>query len=237
MEKYDAQTGRALPGATFRLRYLGGTSGSGGTVIGIKTTGASGSAIWTGLEAGTYIVDEISAPEGYNILRSSETVYLSNNGTQSVVTVSFENSQNGGLLIRKIDAKTKLPMAGVEFLVTDSRGAFIGTGNGKFITDADGSILIGNVTPGTTLIVRETRTLPGYILDTTPQTCVVQEGKTTTLEFRNEPDGIIIIYKKDAVTGAALSGVQFTVTTGSGDVYCKGRLRTTPKYNMAAGHL
>ena len=46
----------------------------------------------------------------------------------------------------------------------------------------------------------------------------MQEGKTTTLEFRNEPDGIISIYKKDAVTGAALGGVQFTVTTGSGEL-------------------
>ena len=90
VEKYDSVTGLAVPGATFRLRCLGGTSGTDGTVIGTKTTGAGGSAIWTGLEAGTYVVEEISAPKGYNILRSSETVYLSNNGTQSVVTVSFD---------------------------------------------------------------------------------------------------------------------------------------------------
>ena len=217
VEKYDSVTGLAVPGATFRLRYLSGTSGTDGTVIGTKTTGAGGSAIWTGLEAGTYIVEEISAPSGYSILQSSQTVYLADNGEQSVITVSFRNAPDGGLLIRKIDARTGLPMAGIEFLVTDSRGAFIGTGNGKFITDANGTIQIGNVTPGTTLVVRETRTLPGYILDTTPQTAVVLEGRTTTLEFRNEPKGTIIIYKKDAVTGAALEGVQFRITTASGE--------------------
>ena len=139
-------------------------------------------------------MEEIRAPEGYNIVHSTQTVYLAANGEQSVVTVGFENTPDGDLLIRKIDAKTRQPMAGIEFLVTDSKGTFIGTGNGKFVTDSNGSILIGNVTPGTTLVVRETRTLPGYILDTTPQTCVVQANKTTTLEFRNEPDGTIIIY-------------------------------------------
>ena len=140
VEKYDSVTGLAVPGATFRLRYLGGTSGTDGTVIGTKTTGASGSAIWTGLEAGTYVVEEISAPNGYSVTQGAQTVYLSNSGTQSVVTVSFRNSPDGGLLVRKIDAKTGLPMANVEFLVTDSRGAFIGNGNGKFITDAKGLI-------------------------------------------------------------------------------------------------
>ena len=80
VEKYDSVTGRPLEGATFRLRYLSGTSGTGGTIIGTKTTGANGSAIWTGLEAGTYIVEEVSAPPGYNILQISETVHIANNG-------------------------------------------------------------------------------------------------------------------------------------------------------------
>ncbi|WP_363324187.1 SpaA isopeptide-forming pilin-related protein, partial [uncultured Escherichia sp.] len=39
---------------TFQLRYLGGTSGTGGTVIGTKVTGKNGTAIWTGLKSGTY---------------------------------------------------------------------------------------------------------------------------------------------------------------------------------------
>lgn len=39
VEKYDSVTGEALPGCTFQLRYLGGTSGTGGTTIGQKVTG------------------------------------------------------------------------------------------------------------------------------------------------------------------------------------------------------
>ena len=57
VEKYDSVTGEALPGCTFQLKYLGGTSGTGGTAIGQKVTGKNGTAIWTGLQPGTYICE------------------------------------------------------------------------------------------------------------------------------------------------------------------------------------
>ena len=57
VEKYDSVTHEALPGCTFQLRYLGGTSGTGGTVIGQKVTGKNGTCIWTGLKSGTYVVE------------------------------------------------------------------------------------------------------------------------------------------------------------------------------------
>lgn len=50
--------GAALQGAEFQIRYLGGTSGTGGTVIGTYTTSENGSIILTRLKAGTYIVEE-----------------------------------------------------------------------------------------------------------------------------------------------------------------------------------
>ena len=88
VHKTDSVTGEALGGATFQLRYLGGASGTGGTVIGQRTTGANGMALWTGLEPGAYIVEEIDPGDGYSIIQSSETVYLADNGEQSVITVT-----------------------------------------------------------------------------------------------------------------------------------------------------
>ena len=41
--KFDSATGEALEGAAFQVRYLGGTSGTGGTVIGTYKTSANGS--------------------------------------------------------------------------------------------------------------------------------------------------------------------------------------------------
>lgn len=95
VEKYDSVTHEALPGCTFQLRYLGGTSGTGGTVIGQKVTGKNGTAIWTGLQSGTYIVEEVDPADGYSIINASETVYISDNGTQSVITVRFDNAPDG----------------------------------------------------------------------------------------------------------------------------------------------
>ena len=66
VEKYDSVTHAALPGCTFQLRFLGGTSGTGGTVIGQKVTGQNGTCIWTGLTAGTYVVEEIDSADGYS---------------------------------------------------------------------------------------------------------------------------------------------------------------------------
>ena len=63
VEKYDSVTGEALGGARFQLRFLGGASGTGGTVIGQKVTGSNGMAIWTGLEPGAYVVEEVD-PRG-----------------------------------------------------------------------------------------------------------------------------------------------------------------------------
>ena len=110
IEKYDSVTGEALAGATFQLRFLGGTSGTGGTIIGQKVTGKNGTAIWTGLTAGTYVLEEVDPADGYSIIQSSETVYLADSGEQSVITVRFENMPDGNLLIRKVCATNSYPM-------------------------------------------------------------------------------------------------------------------------------
>ena len=183
VEKYDSVTGLPVEGATFRLRYLSGTSGTGGTIIGTKTTGANGSAIWTELEAGTYVVEEVSPAPGYNILQVSETVHITNNGEQTVITIPFYNAPDGSVLIRKIDSVTHAPLSDVEFLVTDSKGAYIGDANGKYVSNAGGMIQIDGITPGTTLVIRETRTRPGYVLDDTAQTITVEAGKVNVVDF------------------------------------------------------
>lgn len=217
IKKVDADTGAPLEGAWFRLRYLGGTSGTGGTIIGEYQTSSNGTIVVTGLEAGTYVVEEISAPDGYVINDSAQTVYLSGK-EQDVITVVFENSKMGSLLIVKKDADTGEPLSDVEFLVTNSDGGVIGNSNGKFVTDSAGSIRIDGLVPGMTVIARETRTQPGYVLDDTPQTIKIKANETMILEFRNKSLGGMIIVKKDSVTGKPLEGVEFKITEADGTV-------------------
>ena len=217
IRKVDSESGQPLEGAWFRIRYLGGTSGTGGTVVGEYRTSSNGTIVVTGLKAGTYICEEISAPDGYVITDAAETVYLSGKD-QDVITVTFGNDKMGSLLIVKKDAVTSAPISDVEFLVTDSDGSVIGNANGKYVTDSAGTIRIDGLTPGMTVIVMEVRAKDGYILDDTPQSIRIKRNSVMTLEFRNQPKGGVLVRKVDAVTNAPISDVEFLVTDSDGNL-------------------
>ena len=216
IRKVDSETGQPLEGAWFRIRYLGGTSGTGGAVIGEYRTSSNGTIVVTGLKAGTYVCEEISAPDGYVITDATETIYLSGKD-QDVITVTFGNDKMGSLLIVKKDAVTGAPISDVEFLVTDSDGSVIGTANGKYVTDSAGTIRIDGLTPGMTVIAKEVRAKDGYILDDTPQSIKIKRNSVMTLEFRNQPKGGVLVKKVDAVTNEPISDVEFLVTDSDGN--------------------
>lgn len=215
--KYDSETGAAIEGAVFQVRYLSGnTSGTGGTVIGTYRTSVNGSFTVTGCKAGTYIIEELSSDGSHVIDTPPQTVYLSGKD-QEVVQVYFNNSPKGSLLIKKVSSADNSPISDVQFFVTESDGTVVGDSNGYFVTDSAGTILIEGIDPGTTLVVKETRAKDGFILDDTPQTAQIQAGQTVTLEFRNQPTGQLIIHKlsgNDKKT--PLEGVQFKITCSDG---------------------
>lgn len=216
--KFDSVTGEAVKNAVFQVKYLTGTSGTGGTVIGTYKTSANGSFTVTGLDEGTYIVEELASDSGHVIDTAPQTAYISGKD-QDVVELYFGNSPKGALLIKKIDSVSREPLSDVEFFVTTSDGTVVGNANGKFVTDSAGTVLIENIDPGMTLVVKETRTKDNtYILDDTPQTARIKAGQTVTLEFRNQPKGNLIINKQDSVTKEPLEGVQFKITYADGRV-------------------
>ena len=216
VKKVDANSGEPLQGAWFRVRFLGGTSGTGGTVIAERQTSSNGTFVLTGLKAGTYIVEEISAPNGYVLSEDDvQTVYLSGKH-QDVITVTFGNESKGSVLIKKIDAITREPLSDVAFMVTESDGSVVGNSNGQYVTDSAGTILIEGIDPDTTLVVKEICAREGYVLDDTPQSIKTKSGETVTLEFRNYPEGTLHIIKKNAFTKEPISGVEFLITTSNG---------------------
>ena len=217
IRKVDSESGQPLEGAWFRIRYLGGTSGTGGTVVGEYKTSSNGTIVATGLKAGTYVCEEISAPDGYVITDAAETVYLSGKD-QDVITVTFGNDRMGSLLVVKKDAVTGAPISDVEFFITDSDGSVIGNANGKYVTDSAGTIRIDGLTPGMTVIAREVRAKDGYILDDTPQSIKIKRNSVMTLEFRNQPKGGVLVKKVDSVTNAPISDVEFLVTDSDGNL-------------------
>ena len=215
--KYDSVTGEAVSNAVFQVKYLGGTSGTGGTVIGTYKTSANGSFTVTGLKEGTYIVEELASDSGHVIDTAPQTAYISGK-QQDVVQLYFGNSPKGSLLVKKIDSVTHKPLSDVEFMVTTADGTVVGDANGKFVTDSAGSFTVSGINPGTTLVVKETRAKAGYVLDNTPQTVVVNANDTQTLTFTNKPIGGLILIKSDEDSGKRISGVQFEVRKMNGEI-------------------
>jgi len=218
IKKVDADSSAMLQGAKFRVRYLGGTSGTGGTVIGEYTTSVNGTIVITGLKAGTYIVEETKAPAGYEIDDTPQTVYLSGK-EQDVVTVEFSNGKHGNLII---DSVTKQPLPGAQFKITTSDGSFVGnyggavTSNGIYTTDSNGQIKLVNLKPDT-YVVTEIKAPDGYVLDSTSQTVKVDRNDTQTLTFTNTPIGGGQIIKVDADSGKRIKGVQFEIAKMNGE--------------------
>lgn len=228
--KYDSVTGAAVQGAVFQVKYLTGTSGTGGTVIGTYKTSANGSFTVTGLKEGTYIVEELASDSGHVIDTAPQTVYISGK-QQDVMQLYFGNSPKGNLLVKKIDSVTHKPLSDVEFMVTTADGTVVGDANGKYVTDSAGTFTITDITPGTTLVVKETRARDGYLLDDAPQTATVKAGQTVTLEFRNAPKGSLIINKlSSADKKTPLEGVLFQITYSDGSFVDNGTLSSKGLY-------
>jgi len=153
-----------------------------------------------------------------------------------VAELEFLNAPYGHLLIRKV-GKDNTPLSDVEFTLTTSDGTSIGPSNGKHVTDSAGTILIQNLKPGTTVIAKETRTVPGYLLDSVAQTAVIPSGDTAVLEFRNSIKGNLLIQKYGVKNGKRipLEGVEFElrysdgsyVDTEDGKLSSKGIYRTS----------
>ena len=210
--------GKPVQGATFTVRYLGGTSGSGGTVIHTGVTSVNGTIVLTGLAAGTYVVEETKPADGMELSNPSvQTAYISGLD-QDVVELAFANPRMGKLVITKLDSVTKQPLAGATFKVTDSSGGVIGSSNGIYTTDASGIITIAEDLPvGSTVIVTEQSAPDGYIMDGTPQTVKIKENTLHSLTFYNAPKSSAQIIKIDSVTKQPLKNAQFTVYKANGE--------------------
>jgi len=218
IKKANSVTGELLKGATFEVVHTSaGVSGTMGTVIGRYTTDHSGIIVLTGLIPGSYVVREVVPPTNFTLsVNNSQTVHLMPDG-HSVVEVVFDNDPYGSLLISKRCSVTGVPLANAEFRVVSSSGAVVGTANGLFRTNAQGEVLIPNLSPDS-YVVTEVRSPDGFILDSTPQTIRVNAtGQVYRLEFTNTPLSNLIIRKVSEYDSSALAGAVFEVRRPNGE--------------------
>lgn len=206
IKKVDMHDGTPLAGAKFQVRYLNGISGTGGTVIGEYTTSANGTIVLNRLKAGTYVIEEMQAPAGYEITEPAKTVYLSGE-EQTVISVEFADKKIGAGEIIKVDAETGKRLKGAEFELRKMNGEIIG----QFTTDENGLIHLDNLKDGW-YQATETKAPKGYILDTIPHTFEVKDGKTASITVKNSKASAILLHKIDSETKEGIYGVKFLLS-------------------------
>ena len=134
------------------------------------------------------------------------------------------NRRAGTLVIQKKDTVSGSLIAGAQFQLTYSDGRYVDNANGHlssnglYTTDNLGEIRISGVTG--TIVVKEVRAAPGYVIDPSTQTqaVMVNPDDTQTLVFHNEPLCSLTLTKVDSVTGKPVPNTQFTVKDGNGNV-------------------
>ena len=211
--KLDAVSKEPLAGVRFKLTYADGTNvdQDGGKVStnGIYVTDSNGQINVQGV-TGTIIATEIETIPGYIIdpNTKSQTVKVNADDTQYL---TFYNTPTQTLVIQKlVEGSKDQGLAGVEFLVTDSSGAFVGPNNGIYKTDQYGRITISDLKPGSVITAKETKALDGYVLDSTPQSIEIKSGSVQTLTFYNTPvGGLELIKVSESDKSQRIKGVTF----------------------------
>lgn len=196
--KIDADTGDKLEGAVIRVAYDGGND------FWDLHTNASGKASLSNLKSGTYSVKEISAPAGYLLNDTVQTVKLEAGKTASV---TLKNKEKPGILIKKYDEDTGMPLPDAEFSVVKKGGSIVYEG----MTDKSGQIKVENLSEGWYTIT-EIAAPKGYLIADKSKDVYLEGGKCVAVKFDNRLRPSLQLMKLDAKTNEPLAGAKFKVT-------------------------
>ena len=202
--KIDSKTKQGLAGATFVLYDNSGKQ--------ITTwTSTTGAHIIQNLPNGTYTLKETKAPAGYKISKESTTFTISD--TNRDVTVKVENTLYSKVSIIKIDSKTKVALAGAEFVLYDNSGKKITswTSTGK-------AHVIQNL-PNGTYTLKETKAPAGYKISKESTTFTISDtNRDVTVKVENTAlTKLVNIVKIDKSTGQPLAGAHLVVKNEKGE--------------------
>lgn len=222
--------GNRLPGAKFniykdtKLWDTAETDGNGE----IKITGKDGK----GIEAGTYLFEEVKAPPGYLIpFKNWAEVYIDpwDDSQSDPIMIYMTNYWRPEIIIQKVEAGTEKPLKGAIFEVKIDGLDFGRVGP----TGDDGTLRIGPEEYGEflqnngldgktswTVQVREVVAPDGYLMDDAEwQTAEMHSGlKMKEFVFTDTPYPEILIYKRDRETGDLLDGCSVKVKINGIDI-------------------
>ena len=206
--KIDSATKNPVAGATLVVKNSAGEE-----VVTFTTT--TEPYVLNDIADGTYTVEEIAAPEGYQKTDEIYEFTIDNNNRD--VTVTIENQAIEKLVnILKVDAATGKPLAGATLVVKDSEGNVIE----EFVTTEEPHTITG-LKDGT-YTVEEIKAPEGYnksdevykftINDKTPTALVIFENsEIVEVPFTGSNDSLITTLFGSMMT---ISGVGFVYYNG-----------------------
>ena len=202
--KIDSKTKKGLAGATFVLYDNSGKQ--------ITTwTSTTGAHIIQNLPNGTYKLKETKAPAGYRISKELTTFTISD--TKRNIAIKVENTLYSKVSIIKIDSKTKVALAGAEFVLYDNSGKKITswTSTGK-------AHVIQNL-PNGTYTLKETKAPAGYKISKESTTFTISDtNRDVTVKVENTAlTKLVNIVKIDKSTGQPLAGAHLIVKNEKGE--------------------
>lgn len=203
IELVDASNADALAGGYFKVQDIGGN------LITTAVTDEGGTVILPGLPAGTYIVTQTEAPDGYILEGNYQWAELKVGVEKTYV--KFTNNRISGLNIRALDRNTNTPLANVVFDVYEENGKLVTT----VTTDSTGVAVVTNL-PSGNYLVKEVKAPEGYQVDTPTQNVTITNNENSTLTFNHVINSDITL-KAVTANGAVLGGVTFNVVKANGD--------------------
>ena len=214
--KRDADSGAPIPDTVFIVEAADGHS------VDEIRTGPDGVARLENMLPGVYQISEKSVPSPYLLDAEPQLVTLYPNRDR---TAYFENHKKPSVTVRKENSITHDPIEFSEFHIWWGSNK-TDTGElrdlGTYQTDEAGEIVLEGLEDGW-LKIEETKPAPGFQMPEDPITEVyVKSGENKTVIIQNTPLSALVVYKRDSVTGAGLSGCLFQLrylggeTSGSG---------------------
>ncbi|HDR4479435.1 TPA: choice-of-anchor A family protein [Bacillus cereus] len=175
---------KKLAGAKFKIED------SKGKIVGELVTNEEGEVISKDLPIGNYIVVEIEAPKGYELLKDKIAVKIEKD---TVVEIKIGNKKlpdpTGQFEIEKVDDKdSELKLKGAVFQVLDKEGKEVS----RLITDEKGKVISNQLAIGK-YTIKEIKAPNGYMLLRDPIEIEITEAvKTQKITVKNAKNNWVI---------------------------------------------
>ncbi|HAT4331468.1 TPA: Cys-Gln thioester bond-forming surface protein, partial [Clostridium perfringens] len=197
--------GKLLEGAEFNLEDTNGK------VIATQKSNKDGKVVFSDLKEGNYVLKEVNAPKGYNIVNPVNVEVKADEVNKLDLT---DKATTGKLLIKKIDVATGKEVPGAKIKITCTEGLDKGKSFEFISTDKEQEFTLK---AGQYEYV-ETQAPKGYELNKeVGKFEITKEGQVVKCDVKDKATtGKLLIKKVDVATGKEVPGAKIKVTCTEG---------------------